>query len=335
MKKLILHVGPHKTGTTYIQKYLYLNRNVLFEYGWDYPEPIELEPEVGHFGHIKLGIDESQISFYLSNSKSERIIFSSENLYIIEENKMDKLFKTITDAGFEKVIVVFYARHPVKRFYSFIKELIKGGWHYTIPEFLCIYLMAPFKRESLNYTIFLDNIKRFNPEIVIVDYEYFSKISLLTPLVEIMGIPIGSLNLKMEIVNKGIKDEFAEILRYLNLKCKAFGIFPHGYKMFNAVRKVLSSNDKLKEKINELQDVLSQYKKSITVGSFIPSALEHIFINNYSNCFYKRIHESWSKEIEISYITEEWMFNKNLLKIVDNLYKNCVKLLNDASNFTQ
>jgi len=335
MKKIILHVGPHKTGSTYIQKYLYLNREYLFEHGWNYPEPIELNPEVGHYGHRRLGFDETQISYYLSHSENKKVIFSSENLYLLGEDQLNKLFKAITNARFEEIIVVFYARNPIERAYSFIKELFKGGWHYTIPEFLSIYLLSPFKRKEVNYSIYLDTVKKFDPQIIIIDYEYFSKNSLLIPLLEIMEIPVDKLNLKNDIVNKGIKLEFAEMLRYLNLKSKESGYDFAEYKLFNAVRKVLSSDNELKEEIDELQNALSEYKESIIIGSFIPSALERLFSNKYSSNFYKGIHESWSKKVEINYISERWMVNKNLLKTLDKLYTKCLKVLNHASNISQ
>ena len=323
MGEIILHVGPHKTGSTYIQKYLYLNREVLSEHGWVYPEPIELDPTVDHYGHIKLGFDETQISYYLNHSQGKRIIFSSENLYTLENEQIGRLFKSIFDAGFKEIVVVFYARHPIERIYSMIKESIKEGWYYSIPEFLSIYLLKPFTRKEVNYTIFLDTIKKFSSKIVIVDYEHFSKTSLLLPLLELMGIPPDRFNLTNEIVNLGIKIEFAEILRWLNLKFANSGINPSGYKVFSIVRQVLLTNSKLKEKRTILQNALSQYKKSITVGSFISSSLESLLLNKYFNNFYKGAHESWDREVVIDYISEEWMLNKRLLKILDELYQNC------------
>ena len=36
MTKLILHVGPHKTGTSAIQVALEINNGLLMEHGWKY-----------------------------------------------------------------------------------------------------------------------------------------------------------------------------------------------------------------------------------------------------------------------------------------------------------
>ena len=334
-RKLILHVGPHKTGTTYIQKYLYLNRHILLKHGWDYPRPIELNPNVDHYGHIKLGFDESQILYYLSNSKSENIIFSSENLYILDENKMHKLFEAIIDAEFEKIIIVIFVRNPIDRIYSNIKELIKEGWTYTIPEFLSIYLLNPIVRPETNYTIFLDKIKKIiseNVEIIIVDYEYFSKTSLLTPLIEIMKIPVNNLILKDEFVNKSLEIEFVEILRFLNAKCKEFGVDPHGYKVFSTVREFLKFDNEFKEIIEKLQNAMVAYKEIMTIGSFIPSALENILVKKYSNAFYKNIHTSWDKFIQIEFISQEWLLNKKLLDTLDILFQKIVTSLKKKPN---
>ena len=47
-KKIYLHIGTAKTGTTSLQKYLYENRNKLILDGFIYPEPYS-NPNKGQY----------------------------------------------------------------------------------------------------------------------------------------------------------------------------------------------------------------------------------------------------------------------------------------------
>lgn len=50
MKRLLLHIGRHKTGTTAIQRFLHGNANLLRDAGWYYPQN-----GLRSFGHHELG----------------------------------------------------------------------------------------------------------------------------------------------------------------------------------------------------------------------------------------------------------------------------------------
>jgi hypothetical protein len=50
MAKLLLHIGPQKTGSTYIQKYCFENRHHLLSLGVNYPTAGRLE-HVSPYGH--------------------------------------------------------------------------------------------------------------------------------------------------------------------------------------------------------------------------------------------------------------------------------------------
>ena len=103
MKEVFLHIGMHKTGTTYLQGLLSYNEKLLKKFGIDYPSPdnkktIELGMAVGNlvrlayqyneikskqgFAFIKLtsGLS-NKISEVAYNSKFEKIIFSGEFLW--------------------------------------------------------------------------------------------------------------------------------------------------------------------------------------------------------------------------------------------------------------
>ena len=53
MNKLILHVGHGKTGSSYIQSFLALNKNMLKNNGFIYPEPNDIQKAI--IGHVTSG----------------------------------------------------------------------------------------------------------------------------------------------------------------------------------------------------------------------------------------------------------------------------------------
>jgi len=131
--RLVLHVGPHKTASSYIQENLSQNRRVLSEHGWTYPS----ETTNGQAGHHDLAHNAAD---YLSPS-SERhrtltelasnVRQNSHNLVLSAEGFCRWNRKTLntlaTILGFEEYEIVYVVRDPLDVFPSFWAEEVKQG----------------------------------------------------------------------------------------------------------------------------------------------------------------------------------------------------------------
>jgi len=157
IKNICLHVGLHKTGTTIIQENLLLNRKILCEKGYLYPEfrigttPISnhsipfyslfcSEPESYHM-NIRMGqttpdsITKLHRDYYLqltdqiNSFQGENLIISGEDISRFSLNELLKLKEflvSITNPGV-KFIVIVVLRHPVDWITSLTQQLVKMG----------------------------------------------------------------------------------------------------------------------------------------------------------------------------------------------------------------
>ncbi|MEM7452880.1 MAG: hypothetical protein AAF456_00870 [Planctomycetota bacterium] len=113
-RKLIIHIGTHKTGTTYLQRVLSMNRAYLLSLGVDYPK------SAGEAHHrcaqeLKRGTHTSPGSFTrllerIRNSDAECFIVSSEGFDNLSHELIGQLKQTLTSADLE-VLVVFTIRN--------------------------------------------------------------------------------------------------------------------------------------------------------------------------------------------------------------------------------
>jgi len=152
MKKLILHCGLHKTGTSTLQKFLYKNKDEMLIKGFDIFD--EYPNGDVRFGNLSAWVDHSSIISSDNKTKSKvkdtlykalkarakknkTIIFSSEALaWILDEENIDVLSKKLKEV-FDVVKIVFYIRRQDRfavshygqrtKNYSFEKFFYKGS----------------------------------------------------------------------------------------------------------------------------------------------------------------------------------------------------------------
>lgn len=135
MKKLILHIGNHKTGTTSIQKALHLNRSLLSKEGFDvFAYGRGLAPlESGACHSIVQYAREEHVGnadFYLPLvnllCESERnVIVSTENLSWVTQKKPIEDFFNCVSQYFDEIKIVVYLRRQDKHMISHVQESSK------------------------------------------------------------------------------------------------------------------------------------------------------------------------------------------------------------------
>lgn len=137
MKKIYIHIGFHKTGTSSIQRYLANNRVRLLEHKYLYPRTGCID-SAHHLLAISVNKNDSFISMInkdsheywndldteIKTSKAENIILSSEEFSTIDSiDKIQHLSKYL--AGKYEVKIIIYVRRIDSYCESIYKQLVK------------------------------------------------------------------------------------------------------------------------------------------------------------------------------------------------------------------
>lgn len=217
MKRIILHIGPHKTGSTYIQKTLYQNRNLLLKNNILYPD--EWIVQYGHHEAAELENADAVIEGIkekISSKGVRNIILSSENFDRWSQNDVESFVKNL---NIDLTIVYFY-RDPLSKLYSHWQEEVKFGSSSNYSEYLLEQLLDPINSIVLNPSKTLKNWANVLGEenIEIFDYDELLTIKAdicRTMLHKLFGTDCG-LDFTNDHENKSFDRIDAEILRYIN-----------------------------------------------------------------------------------------------------------------------
>jgi len=328
-KKLYIHIGPHKTGTTYIQKYLYLNKDVLEKYGIIYPEPYCLDPSIGSYGHHD--IEKIGISRYLDSLKDlnyQSVLLSSETISTYGDYVL-KIIKEESEKRGYHTLIIYYYRNPFDRTRSQYIEDIKWGGIEKITDYFLKHFSKPFQSKVLNPQLTLEKFENiFGKEnLIIIDYDYYKTKNIFYPLLELIGVNIEEFNIREELVNKSPDMRLIEILRILNLKARNEGILRK-----NNVRNALFSL--LKEKKDDVKPIIdtisdNMESENIIFGNFLTELLHNNLKRRYLENFYKTISSEPPKSFSLEYISDSWLFNDGIMDLLHNLYLLCKNKLTE------
>ena len=139
MTRFIVHVGPHKTGTTYIQQTLAALHDTLLGRGIYVPSVWDAAP--GLPSHMKLAwairnrdvaLVQRQIHEMLGQ-RYQTVVISCEALSRLDPEQVVQLRQLL---GIAPVEVVYYVRRSPERLPSLWQETVKHGHTMTFSEFL-------------------------------------------------------------------------------------------------------------------------------------------------------------------------------------------------------
>lgn len=148
-RRIYLHIGQHKTGTTWIQNVLYHNRARLAAAGVCYPDlgpchgwPLvclfvdperfrRLGPHIGqrrfHSRPEQMRRNRETLADALTDSRWSKIVISGEQLCdMLKLDEVADLAKALRIEGVE-VRVIFYAREPLAYAASMTQQRLKAG----------------------------------------------------------------------------------------------------------------------------------------------------------------------------------------------------------------
>ncbi len=173
---LLLHIGPHKTATSYIQDNLFKNRESLAARGWIYPE---LGTQ-GRTGHHEIA---NNVGNYLKGPLSEalkelgqEVLASGRNLVLSGEGfcrwSPEAIATLAGVLGQEQVHLVFVVRDPFDLLYSHWAEEVKQGYSCSFADQFSKNVALGRRSRLLNPMQDLEShIKQPNVRVSAVPYE--------------------------------------------------------------------------------------------------------------------------------------------------------------------
>ena len=155
MPRYVIHIGPHKTGTTYLQQSFnrlraqLAIRHVCYPEAWGGPQGHQLLAE-----QLLLGEDRVlRIEFdRLNRARWTNVLLSSETFSYFTDDQVRHLQALL---GGEPAIVVFYCRRWSELIPSGWREIIKHGSLETLPEYVQNCLSDPSASRLINFELTL------------------------------------------------------------------------------------------------------------------------------------------------------------------------------------
>ena len=151
---LIVHIGPHKTGSTAVQRLLTEKTEQLQSIGIQYFNFPGM-----HGGAHQLAdwismnkFDQSEPNVEALNKLCGQVVISSENFSRLNTLQIGWL---VSSLKFDEIIVVSFLRNPLERVLSLWQEKIKHGYRYTFLEYIAARLAHPYQCLDLNASVYL------------------------------------------------------------------------------------------------------------------------------------------------------------------------------------
>jgi hypothetical protein len=164
---LVLHVGPHKTATTWLQHNFYHNIKALEQSGWFYPQT-GVRVRVAHHdvsdnpGQIlddsSAKVRELRRIVAKAAEKNLNILLSSEGFRNWKPEHLAKLQAIVAP---HEMHIVYCVRDPAAMLYSFWAQQVRTGNQLPFPEFSARQLEKPEQSRILNPMVEIEALHAF------------------------------------------------------------------------------------------------------------------------------------------------------------------------------
>lgn len=317
MKRLVLHIGPHKTGSTYLQGELLKNHDFLLEKGILYPNSM-LEGW-GHTGLVKAikSGEVSRLSKELDqiNQFEGDVILSSENFFNMGMGQISLLRKLL---HFENVCIVAYYRQPTVRLLSLWHEFVKSGICKSYADFAAPHITRPIASSELNI---LRKIRQFqkvfeNSAVSIVDYDK-AVADRATAKMFFSAINSDySIDEKWSEVNKRVNFRDVEVIRCLNGIASIRGGTLRGAKLRNSY---LRNRSSLTDIVDEqLFPMMEGFMEAVSVGG---THADHLLLETINREFPDAVGRSRPLAQDVADVPlSTWLFNRGAMSALEEVY---------------
>jgi hypothetical protein len=154
MQKTIIHIGPHKTGSSYLQVCFSKYRQALQTRGIFVPADWEQHGNKSHNGLVDALRDGSNLDAAAAvlargtEAGAHTALISAEDLSDLGAIQMQRLRDLL---GESQVTIVFYVRRASDMLFSAWQENVKHGLKLTLPEFFGLNLRNPEVSTMFNF----------------------------------------------------------------------------------------------------------------------------------------------------------------------------------------
>lgn len=317
--KLYLHVGPHKTGTTLIQKTMLDNQGLLLQKGLFYPKGF-----LSIFGHHEFRnkvkgreITEDDVSFLKHTGKN--VLLSSEDFISLNEDDFRYLKERLVDFEIE---VIYAWRRANKKLFSIWQEYVKHGGQDTFFEYHFPHIARPATSAMLSPDIKLKMFARvFNKKnIKIIDYDAALKTDSLLDtffgLLKVENYESFSIPTKDKNASNKSLDFFeSELIRALNVYYfRAKGIEGPEVRLAYTEHKQLLNQENLKYLLQQISsDAISVDASKYFVDQRSEKVMKETFMSQIVNF------EENPLLSEFNVSSQKWLLDPHNYKLFANL----------------
>ena len=325
MKTLFLHVGPHKTGTTAIQKYMLDNQVAFHQQGALYPKRF-----IRIFGHHHIRERLAEKNFtsedieFFKNTDSNFVI-SSEDLISLSKDHFTYLKQSLP---FLPIKVVFSWRRASLKLYSIWQEVIKHGGTIDFFAYYHEHLARPAMSQMLSPDLKLSMFGQvFGKEnVIVLDYEASAKNKSLIPdFLNAVGlnpnIEVTESEVDANVRNASMSVEDTEMVRALNYIMQnrdpalpSDGAIRSAYQTHKAE---LEGDD-----LSYLYELIAKHQHTMNVGNYaIDIRAERIMAKDYASNMLNYTPNVGTKSVKLP--STEWLLDVEahncLQRIADRL----------------
>jgi hypothetical protein len=324
MAKLFLHIGPHKTGSAYIQKYCFENRDQLLSLGVNYPNPGHME-KVFLYGHHEAvekvkTLEQNELDEYFAQYSGSAItLVSSETFDQLSLEEIKKLGKSLSRLD---VRIIYYRRNCLDLLPSWWQEGVKHGEIFSFYDFVLPHILRPFASNIVNPQIVLDLYATVfgKDNITIIDYDLaLQNGNILRPIFELLGTEVGIL--KNEIVNASLNAEMVEIIRALNIIASLGDSEWHGHKArAGALFLRKREEEVIRSQVEHVAAMIRDALKPLKLSRAFARRVNTAFKKNYASSFYMNVLDK-SPDRRLLIPSGNWMLNKDALTACERIYQ--------------
>ena len=319
MKTLYLHVGPHKTGTTFIQKFMLDNAAELFRSNLVYPKRF-----LRIFGHHNFrdalagrAIAKEDLDFFKGAEKN--FLLSSEDFISLTEEHFSYLRDAFPDTRF---VVVYAWRRAGFRLFSIWQETVKHGGTSTFFDYYHEHLAHPGHSMMLCPDLKLDMFSQVfgKANVRVLDYDASARNgSLLSDFLTAVDVPWAETFVtpkdNPEAVNRSMDFADIEVIRALNhILAQRFGINGASVRL-----EYTRQMERLEQAgLTGLKDLIRKYHLVLTVGNYqIDNRSERIMAERFRQNLLNYEPNTSVKNITLA--RSDWVLDLEAQKILEQL----------------
>ena len=272
-RQLFFHIGPHKTGTTYIQETLAAHAAELAQLGVGY----DLSRESSGFAHhdiadelVKGGdLVRSGIQRLLANlGDAPKAVISSEVLSRVSRDVWGEVLAALP--GDVECCFIVYLRSRSAALYSQWQELVKHGAVWSLREYLGEQLLFPYINPQINLRSVIDRLP-LGPRAQIKIVIYDNLISASTDLVnhflsQLVGVELPRQIGTGQVVNAAFDITFLEFLRAMNMISLRKGL-PVNDRFRNRLLAAMKAEPATNVEVERLRELMGKDMISIELAS--------------------------------------------------------------------